>query len=76
MQHFLVLIHRVMCNATRIVTARARINRPMSMPNILYHLALGIDTQQKINIVLIGHEKRERGSHLPGKSVTRYYRVT
>ena len=28
------------------------------------------------DIVLIGHDKRERGSHLPGKSVTRYYRVT
>ena len=36
-------------------------------------LALGIDTHEKINIVL-GHKKRERGSHLPGKSVTRYYR--
>ena len=39
-------------------------------------LTLGIDTRKKINIVLIGHEKRGRGSHLPGKSVTRYYGVT
>ena len=39
-------------------------------------LALGIDTHEKINIALTGNEKRERGSHLPGKSVRSYYRET
>ena len=41
----------------------------------LMSLAFGIDTLEKSNIVLLGHEKRERGINLPGKSVTFYYRV-
>ena len=76
MQHFLVWTPgTVLCVTLRQVSQHVLewvdIDTKYSMS-----FALGIDALEKINIVLVGHEKRERGSHLPGKSVTHYCTVT